>query len=185
MKAFERRLATGRLTEGRIAKWLRQRGNTVIPAYEIELSQGKGPQVFTPTEELIAPDLLVWKDGRTRWIEAKCKTVFSWDRSHGPAPCWVTGIDQHHYNHYQSVLSHFDFTWDVWLLFLHESSVPSEEDRRYGCPETCPTGLFGERLAELVFREHHRDLRWGKSGMVYWSPDSFSLQIPLAELPNA
>lgn len=182
MRNFNEALVRGRLAEGRIARWLRSRGNIVIPAYEIEVSSGKGPQVFTPTEELIAPDLLVWRDGKTCWIEAKCKTVFSWDRSHGLIPCWVTGIDLHHYEQYQSVFAQFNFTWDVWLLFLHESDKPSSADRGFGSPKSCPTGLFGDRLSELVFKEHHRDSRWGKSGMVYWAHESFNLNIPLERL---
>src|SRR5215471_18319828 len=112
VNSFEDSFARGKLAEGRIAQWLRRRGCTIIPAYDIEIHAGKGPQVFTPDQALVAPDLLILKDKQPRWIEAKSKTVFSWDRSHGWEPCWVTGIDLHHYEQYQAIEKHFN--WDVW-----------------------------------------------------------------------
>ena len=176
---FQTNLSSGRLAEGVIANWLRRRGNTVIPAYELESVGQKGPQVYAPNFELVAPDLLVWKDGKTCWIEAKSKSVFAWNRT---TKAWVTGIDLHYYEQYQKVLSHFEFKWDVWLLFLHSSSIPSDADLRHGCPVKCPTGLFGNSLNVLRSVEHSRDLRWGRTGMVYWQHSSLKLlATPLQE----
>lgn len=179
MSEFKRSLDAGLLAEGAIAEWLRARGNTVIPAYQIEHNDHKGPQVYTPTEELISPDLLVWKNGETCWVEAKSKSAFTWHRKSGT---WNTGIDLHHYEQYRKVLEHFD-GWDVWLFFLHASSQPSDIDLLHpSCPSRCPVGLFGNSLQGLTETEHHRDSRWGTGGMVYWERESLKLLAHIDEM---
>lgn len=67
----------------------------------------------------------------------------------------------------------------VWVLFYHRSANPSAEDSLSGCPETCPTGLYGRSLVDLQKLENHRSKHYdptrpgfaghGKSGMVYWA----------------
>jgi hypothetical protein len=42
-------------------------------------------------------------------------------------------------------------------------------DLKHGCPDDCPTGLFGNDISELCGVENHRHENWGKNGMVYWS----------------
>lgn len=178
MSTFHKSLAKGRLAESEIARYLRLRGWTVIPVYEIEEGQNKGPQIFMPDEEAVAPDLLVWKDRRFRFIEAKNKSVFSWYRKTGR---WQTGIDNRHYKHYLRVGQHFDL--EIWLMFLHESSEPDPKDRLYDtCPSECPTGLFGSTLKRLQQLKPRFDPRWGKSGMVYWNHEDLQLICALNEL---
>ena len=60
MADFADHLATGRVTEGAIANWVRSRGGVVFPVYEREIYQGKGPQFFAPGEELLARDLVAF-----------------------------------------------------------------------------------------------------------------------------
>jgi len=181
MGNFRQQLAVGKLAESQIATWLRHRGNCVLPVYEIEMTAGKGPQVFLPNEGLIAPDLFVFpfEDGtKATWIEAKHKSVFSWHRI---TQRWVTGIDLNHYVDYLVV---DDKTpWDVWLLFLHvKESTPDRDE-----PWPCPTGLFGRPLRLLRDCENHKSeprnngSGWGRNGMVYWARDSLIL---LADMPT-
>lgn len=181
MKAvpFAEKLERGRLAESKIARWLRLRGWTVIPVYEVEMGAGKGPQVFTPTEELIAADLLVWKDRKFRFIEAKNKSVFTWHRK---TKNWQTGIDLDYYEHYLRVSEHFGL--DVWLIFLHDSAVPSASDLSYGCPALCPTGLFGESIHALK-ASGRKDYGWGRAGMIYWNQGALRLICRVEDLKSS
>jgi hypothetical protein len=181
---FERNLATGNVAEGRIARYFIGRGYSVMPVYEIEKAHGKGPQVFTPTRGLIAPDMFVFKN-KAIWVEAKHKTVFSW---HFKTECWTTGIDLRHYRDYLALED--ESPWPVWLTFLHVKSEPDVRDVRHGCPEKCPTGLFANSLDYLRRHEHHvcppgdGDGGWGRSGMVYWARSDLKLIAQLAAVPE-
>lgn len=161
MSDFNQMLAFGKLGESAIAEWLNKRGWNVLPVYEKQIDEGKGPQLFTPMGQLIAPDLFAFKplDSKSLWIEAKHKSVFSWHRK---TRRWVTGIDLMHYGDYLKIdtLS----PWPIWLLFLHvQSSIPERDE-----PWPCPVGLFGQTINELKQKENHRHSNWGKTGMVYW-----------------
>jgi hypothetical protein len=158
--SFRRELAFGKVAESKIADWLRfgRKRYCVMPVYEIAEGQYKGPQLFTPDGEHIAPDMFCFNKDRALWIEAKHKTVFSWHRLSGK---WVTGIDLHHYGQYLKALVVSPFP--IWLLFYHPNSETSEHDGR------SPTGLFGGDLSVLRGCENHRHENWGKTGMVYWA----------------
>ena len=164
MDSFERSLAFGQVGESFISKWLQQRGHSVFPAYQVEMNTGKGPQLFSATQNLVLPDLLAFRDGKVIWFEAKHKTCFTWHRI---TRRWVTGVDLRHYGEYQEVAQKTELP--VWLMFYHPQSQPSESDLAFGSPESCPTGLFGNDLAKLTKTENHRSNKHGKSGMVYWS----------------
>jgi len=162
---FKEKLAVGKIGESLIAKWFISKDYNVLPVYEKEINEGKGPVLFSSTlKNLICPDMLVFKDKKVFWIEAKHKSAFSWHRI---TKEWVTGIDLHHYEDYLEVANTL-CGWPVYLLFLHESG--KAKDTPEGM-ET-PTGLFGENLNKLATCEHHRHDNWGKYGMVYWSVSS-------------
>ena len=167
MGSFDKTLAFGQLGESHISKWLQGRGHAVFPAYQIEHQTGKGPQLFTADGDLVLPDLLAFRNGTAQWFEAKHKTCFTWHRITGR---WVTGIDLRHYREYQEVAERTSLP--VWLMFYHPKSKPSENDLSFGCPDTCPTGLFGNEISILVTCENHRSDRYGRSGMVYWAHGS-------------
>lgn len=171
MNDFKTQLNYGRAAESDIAIWLRSRGNTVMPVYEKIIDDGKGPQVYSPSEAMIAPDLLTWKKNSVTWIEAKHKTAFSWHRLTGR---WVTGIDLRHYQHYLSILK--TTPWPVWLLFLHEGGSAKDSI------ETSPSGLFGNDLSVLSDHENHRSDKWGRSGMVYWAIEWLKQLATIEEL---
>ena len=188
--SFQQTLQTGRIAEGLIARWLISRGASVMPAYEIEKSSGKGPQLFQLDGELVAPDMLVFSQGGIHWVESKHKTVFTW---HRVSSQWTTGIDLRHYGDYLNVAK--QTKTPVWLLFFHGESQPSPNDVNHGCPEECPTGLFGGNLASLSLIENHRSphlshdrtgcVGHGRSGMVYWAVGRLQLLATKAEVLNA
>lgn len=189
VEAFAQTLQRGQLGESIIAQWLRERGTSVLPAYEKEIDTGKGPRLFLPEGQLVTPDLFVFP--AMEFIEAKHKSVFSW---HHRTQQWCTGIDLNHYRDYQEVQKQTESR--VWLFFLHRESTPNPIDSRGRkdcsqctrsergtcCPPECPTGLFGASLAHLVRREHHRHKRHGRHGMVYWAEDAFRLLADIDEL---
>lgn len=156
---FADNLAYGAAGESAIARWLRSRGHGVLPVYEKIVDTGKGPQIYMPRAELIAPDLLVFKSDGALWVEAKHKNAFSWHRI---TNCWVTGIDERHYEHYLRVDR--ETPWRVWLLFLHEGGQAKDS-------EPSPSGLFGNTLRRLSQTVNHRSDKWA-AGMVYWAIDS-------------
>lgn len=174
---FQRTLEVGRVGEGLIAAWLQSRGNSIMPAYEIEKSIGKGPQLFSVTGDLVAPDMLSFTANGIHWVEAKHKTHFTWHRN---TRRWTTGIDLRHYGDYLQVEKQTKLP--VWLMFYHREPKPSQNDLRQGCPPECPTGLFGGKLLDLVVEVSHHCKHFdpnrvgavghGRSGMVYWAVDS-------------
>lgn len=159
--SFDSALRFGQAGESAIARYLRARGNSVLPVYEKEIDTGKGPQVFMPEGSLVAPDFLTWKGRCACWIEAKHKSAFSWHRISGR---WVTGIDLRHYRDYCFIAD--TSPWRVWLLFLHRGGHAKDS------PETSPAGLFGNDIAYLRENENHRSDRHGHSGMVYWAHEN-------------
>jgi hypothetical protein len=171
---FADSLSSGQLGESLIAQWLRRRGWHVLPAYEKEINNRKGPRLFMAhggeDAQLIAPDLFTMRGNDFRWIEAKHKTHFSW---YNIGRRFETGIDLRHYRDYCRVA---DATGvDVWLMFLHrDENTWSEDVAKYGAPPKCPTGLYGNSLSILRLEEKqsHISLKWGPSGMVYWEPDT-------------
>lgn len=175
MATFAQHLATGQLGESKIAQWCRSRGNSVLPVYEKEIDTGKGPRLFAPQGQLVAPDMFVLPS--MHWIEAKHKTVFSWHRI---SRSWLTGIDLNHYRDYLKVQE--ISTRPVWLLFLHREATPHGRDIEGGCPRTCPVGLFGGSLTYLQKNEHHRHTNWGRHGMVYWAAGTLTLLATLDEI---
>lgn len=176
---FEESLEQGRVAEGWIAHWLMSRGSSIMPAYELEHQQFKGPQLFGSDGELVAPDMIAFTANGIIWIEAKHKSVFTWHRNTGR---WTTGIDLHHYKQYLQVADKTSLP--VWLLFFHRETRPDRRDIKHGCPQSCPTGLFGGDLSRLRNKENHRSLPkdesrerclgHGKSGMVYWAAETLT-----------
>lgn len=161
--SFDRQLAVGRVGESLIARWLRSRGHSVMPVYEIEKPEGKGPRLFLASVDLIAPDMLAFKGTGARWIEAKSKGAFTWHRVTGR---YVTGIDLRHYLDYLQVDE--ASPWPVWLMFLQRGG--RAKDTPPHVPDS-PAGLFGHRLSYLREHENHRapPSQWGSGGMVYWA----------------
>lgn len=174
--SFEAQLKKGKIGESQIANWFKGRNFAVLPVYEIEKNQGKGPQLFFQDKSLIAPDMLIFKAQKeigsaTFWIEAKHKEAFSWHRI---SKSWVTGIDIRHYEDYCHISKMTPFP--VWLLFLQRGGHAKDS------PKESPSGLYGNELTYLARHENHRHGNWGKSGMVYWSIDHLKKLADLREV---
>jgi hypothetical protein len=155
---FAQKLHQGHVGESVIASWFRRKNYHILPVYEIEKHMGKGPRLYSPRAEVIAPDMLVFTDGKTFWIEAKHKEAFSWHRK---THQWTTGIDMRHYRDYCIINDSTPFP--VWLLFLQKGGQAKDS------PLNSPSGLYGNSLSYLQQHENHRSEQWGRGGMVYWS----------------
>lgn len=171
---FQQNLTRGKIAETAIAKWLMARGNCVLPVYEKEIGEGKGPQFFIQQGSFAAPDMLTLPN--CVWVEAKNKTVFTWHRK---TQRWVTGIDLKHYRDYLQVQAHS--RRPVWLLFLHTCHRPAQRDLDAGSPPVCPVGLFGHSMRFLQANINHEHPNWGRTGMVYWAHAILKLLEPLDE----
>ena len=176
--SFEQSLEVGKIGESRIAAWLNQRGLHVLPVYEKEVREGKGPTLFSAEgEQHICPDLLAFRDGRAYWIEAKHKQAFTWHRI---TERFVTGIDIKHYEEYQEV-QRLHPEWVIWLFFLHKKGKAKDTpDGLEG-----PSGLFCAPLKHLQDNENHRSPKYGEKGMVYWSASTLRQVAKLDEVMKA
>ena len=172
MNTFVQQLQFGKTGEGIIAKWLKLRGFHVLPVYEIEQGQYKGPALYATNGQFIAPDMLAFQiSGKTLWIEAKTKSAFTWHRI---TSRWVTGIELRHYEDYLKVQS--VSPWPIWLLFLQFDGQAKDS------PAGCPSGLFGHNIAYLSQHENHRHVNGGNGGMVYWASDTLRHIAELEEV---
>lgn len=173
--SFQHSLAVGKAGESIIAKYLQSRGNHVLPVYEKEINDYKGPVLYRPDgQQLICPDLLTFTRKGLAWIEAKHKSAFTWSMKYA---AWNTGIDLHHYQHYiqvQNDLKHIP----VWIMFLHQSGTAKDTPEG----KISPTGLFMASIRHLRENECHRHANHGKHGMVYWQPSAFQNHVPLEDL---
>ena len=176
MPDFDENFEDGKLGESEIAGWAKEQGFNILPIYEVQSGQYKGPTIYTAKGiGVIAPDMLVFKNGSVRWIEAKHKSSFTWSRKY---QCWETGIDLHHYYEYLKVMEMID--WPLWLMFLHKPGKPAPNS-----PGVSPTGLYGRELKQLSKKEnisHVWEEPYGhqRKGMIYWNEKSL---IKLSEYP--
>jgi len=179
---FALNLAAGQVGESAIARWLISRGFTVLPAYEKEPGDYKGPRVYSASGNMIAPDLLAFRFGieNTRdavfWIEAKTKAAFTWHRI---SRTYQDGIDRRCWQDYLRLQA--KAPWPIWLMFLHVGDGVAKDNPEGLSP---PTGLFGEKIATLRYCVHHESDKHGPSGMVYWTVDSFRKLAEAEELDN-
>lgn len=183
--SFEDALHQGQIGESLIARWVRRNGWHVLPVYEKEIDNGKGPRLFMASgsadSQLIAPDMLAMRNGSFMWIEAKHKKRFSW---YGKGQHFCTGIDKRHFDDYCKVARSTNLP--IWILFLHSCGETWRPDvEKWGAPAECPTGLFGAEISvmEKTARFHHAH---GPTGMYYWQMEALQLLAVLSEvMPRA
>lgn len=163
-KDFAENLQLGLVAESKIARWLLHRGWTILPAYEKEPGEFKGPRIYSATGQLIAPDMLAFRygpdKGEIRWIEAKSKSAFAWYRK---KQIWVDGIDKKCWDDYLELQKLAP--WNIWLLFLHSPGQLAKDTPAGMIP---PSGLFGNQIDVLKERIDHESPKYGNGGMVYW-----------------
>ena len=161
---FESRLEQGQMGESLIARWLQRRGYSVLPAYEKEVGEYKGPRIFSAKRSLVAPDIFAFRfqneQKRVFWVEAKSKAAFTWHRL---SKTYQDGIDRRHWRDYHELRN--QMPWDLWILFLHAPGGVTKDNPPDKVP---PVGLFGGEVLHLARCIDHESERWGRSGMVYW-----------------
>lgn len=165
-RSFEAELENGKMGESLIAHYWLSLGYSILPVYEKQIGEYKGPTLFRIDGTLVAPDMLALGGvNNIVWVEAKHKSAFAWHRIRG---IWTTGIDLHHYQQYLRVQEVTQLP--VWLMFLHKpgnvaSGTPDELKGK------SPSGLFGGPLSTLAHCEDHRwpkPMKGQPHGMVYW-----------------
>lgn len=173
---FDVKLAEGRVGESLIASFLRSRGVNILPVYEIEQPNGKGPRVFaSDNRQLVAPDMFAFASGgRCMWVEAKHKDAFTWHRN---SQKWTTGIDRYCYEDYLELRRKSGI--NVYLMFLHRGGQAKDS------PPSSPSGLFMGELDYLSRHVNHRHANFGKSGGVFWAIDTLKKLATLDEVYKA
>jgi len=185
MGDFARQFEHGRVGENVITQWLQRHGASVTHAEHVppDTFPGckvypsgymKGPHLIHENLRLVLPDLLVFFNGGWSWVEAKHKTCFGWHRK---TRQWTTGIDLGHYQQYLHIERATGLP--VYLMFYHPQAQANVRDINAGCPKEPPVGLFGGLLSELQHNKDHTHKNHGRHGMVYWTPEAFSLHYPL------
>jgi hypothetical protein len=148
------------------ARLMAGRNNVVLPTYGIEEvdDRTKAPVLFVSDGKiLVAPDILLLKEGNGMWHEVKAKSSPSWRRFH-PGPRWEHGIDYCHYRDYLEVERKSGSP--VWIV-IHEAKSPldTERESKIGGP---PLWLV-IALSEISKTGEHRP-KWscGSRGMGGW-----------------
>ncbi len=177
---FDSMLPFGQMGESLIAKYLRRLGYIILPAYEKEIDNGKGPRIFLPygysPKELITPDMLAKRRRLTLWIEAKHKSAATFYRK---KQRWQTGIDKRHWIDYLQVEKVSG--WPVHLLFLQRLAVITNAPPDV---EPCPTGLYACSITCPISDEGYYFNRFtGKRNeMVYWAMSALRKLASLDEV---
>jgi len=167
---FDQALKYGLIGEELVIQWLRSHDWCVLPAYVTPPGWTKGPRLYTPSEEIIAPDLFLFnlEKHQACWVDVKRKKIFS---KHNISGDWNTGINWYHYCNYKLVEQVSG--WPVWLLFLQE---PQEDE---GAPAA---GLYGASLLALSKNIHHKWEIGEETRMVYWAPSALKFLASIEEL---
>lgn len=176
--SFNDTLHTGLIGESLIARWLNARRWNVLPAYQVEVDNGKGPRFYTATAgALVTPDMLAIRDGQVWWVEAKTKSAFTWHRL---TETWQTGIDRRHWLEYLKVREITPFP--IWLLFLHR---PDKAAKDTPSGKISPSGLYGQEIGYLCEHVDHEHENHGPTGMVYWQEQSLTKIATYREVVDA
>lgn len=175
---FHRQLARGLMKESLIVRFLRNRGWAILPPYEKEVDDGKGPRLFLPfgldDTELIAPDIQAFRDRQVRWFEVKDKSTGTYFRKNRR---WQTGIDRRCYQDYVKVQK--ITKWPVWLLFLQGEATITNAPAGV---KPCPTGLFGCPITQPYSDDGWYTRKGRRYDMVYWGIEDLRLLATLQEV---
>lgn len=173
---FKESLAVGRAGESEVSRFIISHGYRILPAYEIEGGEGKGPRLYRAQGNLVAPDLLGFRPqasqpNRLCWFEVKTKSVWTW---HENGQQCQDGIDRKHWEDYKQVQD--DLKWPVWVLFLHRTAAVQDNAPDWVVPPA--SGLYGSTVNRMRVTLDHPSDRYGTSGMVYWNSKDLRLLSP-------
>jgi hypothetical protein len=136
--AFHASVAHHREYEIAVSNWLQRRGWLVLPAYDYSgKGESKAPKLLGVTRQLVVPDLLACRGGKSRWFEVKYKTEASETYSRGNR--LETGIDLRLWKHYCQVREESGV--EVWIVFVHRKEaevrgLEIEDLQRHGVRES-------------------------------------------------
>jgi hypothetical protein len=142
--AFNDRLRHGAEAERLVALWAQRHGWTPVPLAELPATGCGGPRISTPKGEIVAPDLVLVRDSRSRFVEIKRRTSPTLHRATGTL---CTGIETHALHQYLRIARATGT--HVWLVFMHDSLAPD---------------LRGGDIELLDRRVHHT-----AAAMAYWA----------------
>lgn len=175
---FHEALTFGQIGESLIARFLRQKGWMILPIYEKEIDNGKGPRLFLPyghpETELIAPDIQALRNRQVRFFEAKHKSAATYYRI---KKRWQTGIDLRHYQDYLKVQAYTQCP--VWLLFLQREAAISNATSD---APPCPTGLYGCPITQKISDNGFYMRNGRRYDMVYWAIQDLKSLATLEEV---
>jgi hypothetical protein len=153
VSAFDEKKNAARSWEIAASCWCRsERGYYVLPTYDFSgKDDNKAPKILSPESvaDLVAPDLMVWGRGETRFLEVKYKTKADTYRKTNTL---TTGINRRLWRHYRDVERLLKVP--IWILFIHQQERECRADT----------------LANLSNYIDHEYSGWnmGPSGMVFW-----------------
>ncbi len=147
--SFNKRLQYGGKGEDVVTTWARRLGFWPVRLADLPASTKAGPRLRGPEDcVLLAPDLLLLRDGVALLLEVKRKTAFTLHHDSGD---WVTGIEAGYFAKYLRVWNALGIP--TFLGFLHDD-------------DACQHVVGGEvwKLAKCI---HHRHIS-GAVEMIYW-----------------
>jgi hypothetical protein len=183
MLSFEEQLAFGQLAEARILDRLLKDGWEILPLcrfVEHYNQRDRGPRILRQGEEIVTPDLLLWrKDVDPIWLEVKTKTEPSWRRC-TPGPRWEHGIDYLAFCDYEKAES---VGFKVAVL-LYEENMPTNQ---HGGTTTPNSNIVLASMLTSIIDTGDRRTKWqpsrGKAGGWFW-PRQCMAQLQFGEITD-
>lgn len=113
---FKLNLAFGQEGEKEVTFLLLKKGYSILPLYQF--TDDISPKILKGDLSFVSPDLTIFKNGKTTFIEAKRKT--GWVKYKETIE---TGCDFRLYEHYKKVSSETGI--ELWMVFVHENEKPN------------------------------------------------------------
>lgn len=151
---FQEKLEFGLDGENKVAKFMLSHGYDVLQIYKKEGAEKQGPRLLSSLGHRVAPDMMVFRNGKQFWIEVKRKTGATWFKL---SEQWETGINRRHFNEYCAISEMSQLP--LWIIFIQEGG-PAE---RSG-PVT-PKGWFCQSIEWLKANALKKTFN---PSMIYW-----------------
>jgi hypothetical protein len=114
---FDQKLEYGNQGEREVANLLSNMGYKLMPMYQFKNLQNS-PKIFSGTMELVSPDIILFKNNKTLFVEVKKKT--KWVKQINQLE---TGCDYKLYNQYRQVVEHTGI--NIMMVFNHVDEEPT------------------------------------------------------------
>ena len=114
-RSFNEALEYGKEGEEIIASIFLSQSFSVMPLYQFEASSA--PLIYYGTSSFISPDLMLWKNGTSYYVEVKRKSEWKY------IPTNSTGIDKRLYEKYKALSDATGIK--LFLFFIQEKMKPT------------------------------------------------------------